>query len=169
MSSENIKRIYAEAMTEFVNENFARSIELFTEGLNAAPDNKMAWISRGAARLKMNAPRRALADFDRAQKLDPDYARVYHLKGLALEQIGETEKALSDFSRAIALDSAYGAAYYSRAALYSRLGMEESAFEDIQTVTAMTGVNLETYANENNIWHSQHMRLEDALETELMR
>ena len=169
MASEDIKQVYADAMTAFVNENFASSIELFTRGLKEEPENKMALVSRGAAYLKLNDPERALKDFERAVKVAPNYARAHHLKGLAHEGIGDTESALTSFTRAIEVDPHYGAAYYSRATLFTRLGMENSAFEDIQAVTAITATNLEVYANENNVWHTQHMRVEDALETELMR
>ena len=169
MTSEDIKHIYADAMTAFINEKYADSIELFTRGLEMEPDNKMALVSRGAAYLRLNDPQRAIKDLDRAIKVDPKYARTYHLMGLAHEGIGDTEAALAHFTRAIEVDPAYGAAYYSRATLFTRLGMEESAFEDIQTVTAITATNLETFANENNVWHTQQMRVEDAIETELMR
>lgn len=169
MTSEEIKRIYADAMTAFVNDHFADSIELFTRGLKMEPDNKMALVSRGVAYLKLKDPQRALEDFGRAIKVAPEYARAYHLKGLAHEQVGDSQAALTHFTRAIEVDPDYGAAYYSRATLFTRLGMEKSAFEDIQTVTAITATNLETYATENNVWHTQHMRVEDALETELIR
>ena len=42
MASEDIKQVYADAMTAFVNENLASSIELFTRGLKEEPENKMA-------------------------------------------------------------------------------------------------------------------------------
>jgi hypothetical protein len=36
-------------------------------------------------------------------------------------------------------------------------------------VNHLTHVNLETYNVENNVWQTQHMRVEDAMETELNR
>lgn len=61
----------------------------------------------------------------------------------------------------IVLDSEYGAANYSRANLHSNMGNEDRATEDIEMVTHLTNVNIEAFANENNIWRSQHLKLEE--------
>lgn len=48
--------------------------------------------------------------------------------------------------------------------------MEDAAVQDMAAVSHLTSFNIETYANENNVWRSQHMRLETLLEeTELDR
>ncbi len=83
------------------------------------------------------------------------------------------EEAMEDFvshnygrsiqllSQAIELNPEYGAAYHSRANLHAKLGEEILATEDIKTATALTEVNIEAFANDNNIWRSQHMKLEE--------
>jgi hypothetical protein len=38
---------------------------------------------------------------------------------------------------------------------------EARATEDIEMVTHLTNVNIETFARENNIWRSQHLKLEE--------
>ena len=108
-------------------------------------------------------------DFDRAIAIDPHYARAYHLRGLAREVQGDDQGALDDFSKAIDLAPEYGAAFHSRATLYAKLGQTEQATEDIQMVTQLTQRNIESFANENNVWRSQHMHLESIVETELNR
>ncbi|MBT8368092.1 MAG: hypothetical protein KJP23_25640 [Deltaproteobacteria bacterium] len=54
----------------------------------------------------------------------------------------------------------YGAVYYSRAGLNNKIGRTAQATEDIRMVTHLTEVNIETVANNNNMWRSQHLRLE---------
>ena len=63
----------------------------------------------------------------------------------------------------------YWPAYYSRANLYAKLKREDEAVEDMKMVAQMTSLNVETFANEQNIWSTQHFRTEDAMETELER
>ena len=63
--------------------------------------------------------------------------------------------------RVIDLDPEYGAAYYSRANLHFNMGNEDRAMEDVEMVTHLTNVNIETFANEKNIWRSQHLKLEE--------
>ena len=71
------------------------------------------------------------------------------------------EGALEDFGNAIDLDPDYGPAYYSRATLQINIGREDLATEDIQMVQVLTEMNTQAFANENNIWRSEQLRLEE--------
>jgi Tfp pilus assembly protein PilF len=84
----------------------------------------IAPVSRGSAFLRLNRLKEALADFNHAIDIDPDYARAFHLRGFV---------------------------------------------EDIAMVQHLTNKNIETFANENNVWRSQHLRLESMMENELGR
>ena len=79
---------------------------------------------------------------------------------IVIIRIQHLEGALQDLNRAIELDGEYGAAYYSRATLLAKMGQAESAVEDIKTVNNITNLNLEIFANENNVWRSQFLKLE---------
>jgi tetratricopeptide (TPR) repeat protein len=145
------------------------SIDLLNEILGADPDDKLATMARGSVYLKMNQPDRAIGDFNRVLELEPQNAKAHHLRGLAREMAGSDDQALKDFDRAIEIDPEYGAAYYSRATLHTKMGQEDSAAEDMQMVTHLSNLNIETFANENNVWRSRQMQVEAALETELHR
>ena len=45
----------------------------------------------------------------------------------------------------------------------------EKAQADIEMVAHLGNRNMESFMNENNVWHTQQMRVEDAIETELQR
>ena len=154
---------------EFVGGRYEKSIELFTRALDTDNENALALVSRGAAYLKLDMLEQARNDLDRAISIDPGYARAYHMRGLVNEKCRDDSKALADFDRAIELDPEYGAAYYSRATLHAKLDNSEKAQDDIEMVAHLGSRNLESYMGENNIWHTQHMRVEDYLETELER
>lgn len=153
----------------FVGGRYEKSIELFTRALEADEKNALALVSRGAAYLKLDMLDQARNDFDRAIGIDPGYARAYHMRGLVNEKHRDDRTALADFDRAIELDPEYGAAYYSRATLHAKMDNTEKAQGDIEMVAHLGSRNLETSMGENNIWHTQHMRVEDYLETELER
>jgi hypothetical protein len=53
--------------------------------------------------------------------------------------------------------------------LLAKMGQEDAAAEDIKTVTHLTNVNIEQFANDNNVWRSRQMQLENIFETELNR
>ncbi len=156
-------------MGEFISQNYDKSIELLSEFLELEPNHKVALISRGSAFLKLNQIDDAAKDLNRVIDLFPNYHRAYHLRGLVNEKNGENIAALADFNRAIELDPDYGAAYYSRATLHTKMGNEDLATEDVQMVTHLTNRNIEEFANENNVWRSQHLRLENMVESDLGR
>lgn len=161
--------LYANGMYAFVNENYESSIEMFNQAAELNPDNKLVFVSKGAAYLKLDRAEEALNDINQAIEIDEDYAKAYHLRGLVNEKMGNDTEALYDFTHAIELDPGYGAAYNSRATLHTKMGNEDLAMEDIMVIQNLTNVSLETFANENNVWRSQHLRMEQMMETELGR
>ncbi len=169
MNSKIYKTFFAEGMGEFISQNYDKSIELLSEFLKSEPNHKIALISRGSAFLKLNQIDDAAKDLNRVIDLYPEYHRAYHLRGLVNEKNGENKAALADFNHAIELDPDYGAAYYSRATLHTKMGNEDLATEDVQMVTHLTNRNIEEFANENNVWRSQHLRLENMVESDLGR
>jgi tetratricopeptide (TPR) repeat protein len=166
---KNVDDIYTDAMHEFLNGNFEKSIELLSEAAELDPFRTLTFVSRGSAYLKLNRLEEALADFNHAIDIDPNYARGFHLRGLVQEKQGNDAGALDDLNRAIEINPEYGAAFHSRATLHTKMGHEDQAVEDIAMVQHLTNKNIETFANENNVWRSQHLRLESIMESELGR
>ncbi|NNK85136.1 MAG: tetratricopeptide repeat protein [Desulfobacterales bacterium] len=168
-TNQTSKDLFNEAVSAFVEEQFDTSIEFLTRSLEIDPDFTLAVITRGTAFFKQEKYQEALEDFDRAIKLDPHHAGAFYKKGLVLEKLGNFEDAIRELDQAIALDPEYGAAFYSRATLHAKLSNANAAQEDMQMITHLGNRNLETYMNDNNVWHTQHMRVEDVMETELNR
>ena len=154
------KEKFDEAMSDFTDHNYGKSIDLFSEAIAIDPEFQLAIKSRGAAHLRLGNFEDALTDFNRVLELDPHNARAFHLRGLAYEKSGDLENALLDLTKAIEFNPEYGAAYYSRANLHSKMGNTDLATEDIEMMTNVTEVNIETFANGNNIWRSRHLHLE---------
>ena len=159
--NESLNEAFERGMDAFVKEDFSESVEEFTKAIEIDPDFALTYAGRGAALMKMNEIDESLADFDHAIEIDPDYPKTYHLRGLARIERGDHEGALEDFGNAIDLDPDYGPAYYSRATLQIKLGREDLATEDIQMVQVLTEMNTQAFANENNIWRSEQLRLEE--------
>ncbi len=157
---DSARNKFEEGMAEFVNHNYGQSIEHLSRAIELDPAFKIAFKSRGAAYLRLNKTEEAIADFNAVVDMDPANARAFHLRGLAYEKTGDNDKALDDFNRALALKADYGAVYYSRANLNNKMGRTEQAAQDLRMVTHLTEVNIESFSNANNVWHSQQLRLE---------
>ena len=167
--SNRNKELFTDAMSKLMKNKLGMSLDLLNEILNADPDDRLAILARGSVYLKMNQPDHAISDFSRILELDPKHAKAHHLRGLAREITGSNDEALRDFDQAIQIDPEYGAAYYSRASLRSKLGQEDLAAEDMKMVAHLTNLNIESFANENNVWRSRQLQMEDIFETELPR
>lgn len=167
-SSRN-NELFANAMSNFMNNKLGVSIDLLDEIINADPEDRLAWLARGSVYLKMGNTENAIRDFSKAIEINPNHPKAYHLRGLAREMAGENDRALMDFGKAIEIDPEYGAAYYSRATLLTKVGREDDAAEDMKMVTHLTNLNIEDFANENNVWRSRQMQVEEMLETEVNR
>ena len=167
--NKSAKDFFTAGMGEFANTHYDKSIALLTRAIESDPTYSLAIVSRGAAYLKQDILDQAREDFSRAIEIDPDYARAYHMRGLVNEKRGADHTALADFDRAIELDPDYGAAYYSRSNLHAKMADMEKAQGDAEMVAQLGTRNMESFMNENNVWQSQHMRVEDAIGTELER
>jgi tetratricopeptide (TPR) repeat protein len=160
-TTHNAREHFQKAMEEFIGQNYENSIDGFTRAIETDPELKLAILSRGSAYFKLDRLDEACRDFDRVVEIDPNNARAYHLRGLISDKTGDHSSALADFNKAIDLDPGYGAAYYSRANLHSKMGSVDEATEDIQMATHLTEANIEKFANENNVWRSQQLRVEE--------
>jgi tetratricopeptide (TPR) repeat protein len=166
---ENISNKFNEGMHAFAGGDYRKAEGVMTEVLIHDPDHKLAYTARGSARLQLEEFESAIDDLTTAIEIDADYARAYHLRGLAFKKQGKNDEALADFNLAIEANPEYGAAYYSRATLLAEMGKEDAATSDIEMVAHLTNQNIETFANENNVWRSQHLKLEQMMENELNR
>ncbi len=168
MSANNIvQEKFEEGMADFASQNYGRSIELLSQAIEMDPRFTLALKSRGAAYLKLDKVQEAIADMNAVIAIAPDNARAFHLRGLAYDKAGDFAKALDDFNQALELNPDYGTAYYSRANLHGKMGHPDLATEDMQMVTHLSEVNIESFANETNVWRSQQLRLESMHDDDL--
>ena len=168
MSDNNIaKEKFEEGMADFVSHNYGRSIDLLSQAIELDPQFTLALKSRGAAYLKLDKVQEAIADMSAVIDIAPDNARAFHMRGLAHDKSGDLDEALEDFNQALELKHDYGTVYYSRAHLHTKMGRPDLATEDIRMVTQLSEVNIESFANDNNVWRSQHLRLESLYDDDL--
>jgi tetratricopeptide (TPR) repeat protein len=73
---------------------------------------------------------KALADFDRAIELDPDYSWIIARRGETCRQMGRYEEALADFDCVIELDPDYAWAIAGRGETHRQMGRCQEALAD---------------------------------------
>ena len=161
--------LFTNAMSNLMKDKLGVSIDLLNELIAADSDDKLAYLARGAVYLKMSDTNNAISDFSRVIEIDANHPKAYHLRGLAHEMAGDDDDALLDFNKAVDIDGEYSAAFYSRASLLTKMGQEDSALEDMKMVNHLSNLNIESFANDNNVWRSRQLQLEEAMESEMHR
>ena len=76
-----------------------------------------AYVNRAAARFNQAKFEQALADYDRALRINPRIAQAYVGRGAALSAQGDRDGAMRDFNHALAIDGRLYEAYNNRGAL----------------------------------------------------
>jgi len=72
----------------------------------------------------------AIADYNQAIKLNPDFAAAYNNRGIARRALGGKKAAIADYDQAIKLKSDFADAYYNRGNVRSDLGDNKGAIAD---------------------------------------
>jgi predicted O-linked N-acetylglucosamine transferase (SPINDLY family) len=93
--------------------------------------------NRGNTLLSLNRPEEALASFDRAIAIKPDYAEVLYNRGNTLLSLNRPEEALASFDRAIAIKPDYAEMLYNRGNTLLSLKRPEEALASFDRATAI--------------------------------
>jgi tetratricopeptide (TPR) repeat protein/V8-like Glu-specific endopeptidase len=91
----------------------------------------------------------ALADYDRAIALNPNYAEAYYNRGnLQDDKLNNPQGALADYNRAIAINPNLADAYYNRGVLkQEKLNNSQGAFADYDRAIALNPNDAKAYNN----------------------
>ena len=72
----------------------------------------------------------AIAEYDAAIRLNPQYAPAYNNRGIVYDDLGEFERAIADFDEAIRLAPKGALVYNNRGGVYFKLGQYQRAIQD---------------------------------------
>jgi len=95
-----------------------------------------AFVNRGLAYFAKGEDDHALADYDRAIQLRPDFESAYVRRGLAYHDRGEYDRAIADFDEAIRLRPDNADAYDGRASAAYQDGDYDDALRDLDWLVA---------------------------------
>lgn len=80
----------------------------------------------------------AIADYDHAIELNPEFVDAYNDRAAVKETMGDLPGALDDCGRAIEIDPNYGLAYAHRAGIHYEIRDFRAAIDDFQRVTKIS-------------------------------
>lgn len=97
--------------------------------------------------------RAAIKDFDKAIRLNPNYAPYYQYRGRAWERLGELKRAIKDFDEAIRLNPGYARAYQNRARAWEKLGNVEGSVKNIKEARRLNPRKAKSNPSRRQKWH----------------
>jgi tetratricopeptide (TPR) repeat protein len=125
--------------------NIEQAVQLYGQALNdsgVATDRRASIHNdRGVAYQRLNQPRKAIEDFNRAVQLFPEGASAYNNRGTVLLGLGLPGEAVKDFDRALTLAPGFVAAYNNRANARASLGDTDSAISDFSKAIQLSSSN----------------------------
>ena len=87
---------------------------LIQSGTLNASDLASAFSNRGIVYYAQKDYPRAIADFNEAIRLNPQYAFAFNNRGAAYQVVGDYTHAIADFSEAIRLNPQHANSFYNR-------------------------------------------------------
>ena len=97
----------------------------------------------------------AIAEYDEAIRLNPQYTLAYNARGAAYNDSGQPEKAIPDFDEAIRLNPQHVSAYNNRGIAYDRLGQYPRAIQNYDEALRLNPESALAYNNRGNAY--RHM------------
>ncbi len=112
------------------NSVWQNDIILWNDVINKSEAKFRPHLNLGQFYLESGRFREAIQQFNKAEKLRPDYSDVYVIRGLAYLELNETDLAIKDFTSAIDIDD-NKIAYNNRGYILYRMGVSD-AIQDIK-------------------------------------
>jgi tetratricopeptide (TPR) repeat protein len=126
------------------------------------PQTAAELVKQGEDRLASNEYDQALADFNDAIKLNPEYAPAYASRARAWAKKHYRDREIADYTAAINRDPNNPSYRVARAESWSAQGMHKHAMADFEDVLRMEPNNPSFWVSRGNEWR-RHLKLDDAI------
>jgi tetratricopeptide (TPR) repeat protein len=139
-----------------------KAVEIIPEVVGSIPEVETSglenlYVLRGNIYEQLGEHEEAIADFNQAIDINPDYAHAYVGSGAAYVNLGQKEAGLADLDRAISLDDSIPEAYFDRGTVKYHFSEFEEALLDINRAIELDP----TYHNAYLVRGLIYCRLED--------
>lgn len=126
------------------------AINILGRSLAVAHNQPMVLLIRGISFGMLKRPIEALADFDRAIALKPDYVEAYSNRGIVLYDLGRYDEALASYDQALELAPAHYQTYSNRGNVLKALTRFEDAITSYNNALTLNRNYYQAYNNKGS-------------------
>ena len=105
------------------------AVKQYTAAIELKPEAR-AYGNRGLAWAELGDHIKAIANYDRALCINPQYAIAYNNRGSAKNELDRPDEAIVDFNRALSIDPDLAGCYVNRGSAKTNLKRYEEAIQD---------------------------------------
>ncbi|MCZ8026164.1 MAG: tetratricopeptide repeat protein [Microcystis sp. LE19-10.1B] len=133
---------------------YDEGLDTITQAINRAP-RAFWYVIRGGSYSLQKKYELALDDFNKAMKLNPNYALAYSGRGELYYYQKKYDLALADFNKAIDINPNFAEAYSNRGNIYYYQQKYELALADWNKAIELDSKLAMAYSNRGNIYNDQ--------------
>lgn len=128
------------------------NLTLWNDVINQNKNVPIAYLNRGVVLGKEKKFEPAVADFNIAIALSPEYTKAYYNRGVAYLELGKPDLAIEDFSKTIELNPKHIQAYQKRASAYTDMRDFDKALNDFDKAIELDPGDANSYKNQGLIY-----------------
>ncbi len=147
---ENADALHLLGVVAFETGRYEVAAAMIGQAIKRNRNNPIYSFNHGLALKHLGRLDEALASYDRAIGLEPDYVEAHNDRGIVLEALRRPADALASFERALALRPDYIDALYNRANALKDLGQLEAAVTSYDRVLALKADHPQALNNRGN-------------------
>lgn len=147
LQPENGDALHLYGVLRYQQRDPAAAVPLIEAALRFIPGNIFAWVGLGQALLRLNRFAEALARFDHALALKPDFAEAHSKRGEALQALGRHKEAVVACNRSLRYRPGHAETMNNRAAALIDLGRPAEALTSLDEVLALSPTYIEALNN----------------------
>lgn len=126
--------------------DYRQAVNFLDRAITIQP-SAAAYSNRGIALNELGQLEAAVASYDKAIALQPDYAVAHANRGKVLRELGQLEAAVAGYDRAVALQPDFAEAHYNRGNVLKSLTRLEAAVASYDKAIALRPDFAEAYWN----------------------